>query len=102
MYKNETTKRLRVRKPHWNEDLTNLWKNMVSSEKMYLKCKTTNYQKRDLHIKFKDASRKFDKALRLAEREYRRKLSIILHETKTDDPIKFWEHIKQLGPKCKK
>ena len=44
--KNRTTKRLKVTKHYWSDELTTLWKNMCEFEKRYTKCKFDKYSKR--------------------------------------------------------
>ena len=57
--------------------------------------------KNQLQHEFKLARNKFDKQLRTAERNHRRSLSIDIESVSTDNPRKFWDHIKHLGPKRK-
>lgn len=39
-WSNKGRKKLRFHKPYWNDELTNLWKNMRNKEKQYLKCES--------------------------------------------------------------
>lgn len=39
-WSNKGRTKLRFHKPYWNDELTDLWKNMRNKEKLYLKCKS--------------------------------------------------------------
>jgi hypothetical protein len=94
-----TRKRLRNSKPYWNETLTKLWKNMNKAEHAYTKCKGPNLNKRQKRYDFILARKIFDKSLRNAERNYFRKKLSDIEANCTDDPRKFWDHIRKLGPR---
>ena len=62
----------------------------------------TRENRRSINIKrleFKEARTKFDKQLRYYQRQYRKQKIDELDKICIDDPRKFWEHIKRLGPK---
>ena len=99
--KNRTRKRLKVTKPYWSDELTSLWKNMCESEKRYTKCKSDKHCKRVNFQLFKISRNKFDRALRQAQRNYKKKLVNDLENFNTRNPKDFWNHLKSLGPKKK-
>ena len=89
-------------KPYWSEELTTLWRDMASSEKLYRRCKQTSASRNYLYENFKMKQHIFDKSLRQAERKYNRNLADEIEEIKTNDPKSFWDHIKRLGPQKSK
>ena len=91
-------KRFKNFKPYWNEDLTTLWRDMVSFEKQYKRCTKNSTIKSNLWAAFKHKQYAFDKALRQAERAYNRSLADDIESINSEDPKLFWEHIKKLGP----
>ena len=94
-------KRYKTYKPYWNDHLEALWKDMRQKERAFTKYTQNNYVKRNLLCRFKVARNTFDKVLRNTERAYRRDLSIDIETACTDDPRKFWDHLRSLGPKRK-
>ncbi len=92
-------KRFKYHKPYWNDQLTNLWKNMCVQEKAFLKLKGQSRVRSFLRVKFVNARAAFDKYLRYCQRKYRKQTIIDLEKICTDDPRRFWEHVKNLGPK---
>ena len=94
-------RRLKFHKPYWNDHLTLLWKAMCCNERSFLKIKGHSKEKVIRRDECVRARSKFDKYLRSCQREYRkRKINDIEYACK-DDPRKFWDHIKRLGPKKK-
>ena len=85
-------------KPYWSENLNELWKDMVKSEKCFRKCVKSSKHRSHLYNSFKHKQQVFDKALRNAERAHNRKLADEIEEVNTSDPNKFWDYIKKLGP----
>ena len=97
----KTRKRYKTLKPYWNETLENLWLEFRRKEKVFTKFHGDRRIKNQLQYEFKLARNTFDKQLRAAERNHRRSLSIDIESVCTDNPNKFWDHIKHLGPKRK-
>ena len=87
-------------KPYWNEELSRLWKSMNEKEKgfrQYLgNCK---HVKSRFAMDFKASRSVFDKALRKAERSYRRELCNEIDNVCIKNPNDFWKSIKKLGPR---
>ena len=94
-------RRLKFHKPYWNDNLTLLWKAMCSNERSFLKIKGHSKEKSIRRDEFVRARSKFDKYLRSCQRKYRKKKIDDIEYAYTDDPRKFWDHIKRLGPKKK-
>ena len=91
-------KRFKNQKPYWDDELKQMWTDMVNKRKVVEKCRKVGAEKRKLHHEFVLSRNKFDKALRQKERAYQRKLMIEIEEV-SSDPNKFWDHIKRLGQK---
>jgi hypothetical protein len=90
----------RKRKKFWNNDLNDKWKNVYKCEKE-MRCfrGSDNRMRNMLRIKYKNERRKFDKALRFYERRYKKGLLLKIEECETKNPKKFWNYLKNLGPK---
>ena len=71
---------------------------MSKAEKLFMKCKSNNHERRTLRSNcvYKRAS--FDKLLRKSERNYNRQLADKIETLNTNDPREFWNNIKMLGP----
>ena len=89
-------------KPYWTQDLTRLWRDMVKSEKGFLKCPKNWTNRSDLRECFKQKQFLFDKALCNAERAYNRRFADEIEELNTSDPQMFWSYINRLGPRKQK
>ena len=61
-------KRFRHTKPYWNDHLKDLWENMSSKEKEFLKCDGNRNMRAKLRCEYTRARDLFDKALRRTER----------------------------------
>ena len=89
----------RCRKPFWNEELKNLWKDLCQKERLFLKSVGRDrMRKRDA---FKFAQKSFDKCYRREERKYHRERLLKIEELTDRDPNKFWKYIRNLGPRKK-
>jgi hypothetical protein len=85
-------------KPYWNEELDVKWRNMVRSEKQFLKCRGNNRMIRRYKQIFMNERNSFDKTLKRAKRNYNRAKIETLEDVNTNNPTEFWKYIKQLGP----
>lgn len=64
-WSNKGRKKLSFHKPYWNDELTDLWKNMRNKEKPYLKCESKDKDiKRVLRHDCKVAQNTLDKRIR--------------------------------------
>ena len=98
----KTRKRYRNAKPYWDDDLSNLWKDMARKEKEFVKYKGLNRgRKTQLLNRFKESQRLFDKELGNKSREYRRKVVDSIDSLSVDNPKEFWAQIQKLGPRVK-
>ena len=94
----QSKKRLkRSVKPFWNDNLQNLWKVLCKNENEFIKAKG-NHRNLARH-NFKTAQKEFDKMYRKNERAYQYQKQIEIEEINTNDPNKFWETLKNLGPR---
>ncbi len=93
-----SSKRFKVKKPFWNENLKNLWTDMCNKEKEFLKCNGPNHIKQYFRKRFTDASFIFNKELRRAERNHNRRVQNQIENICTENPTQFWNYIKKLGP----
>ena len=64
-------KRMKSRKPYWNDELHSLWKRMIKSENAFGRYLGNNRNiKQELYTQHKNTQKEFDKALRSASRIY--------------------------------
>ena len=100
----KSRKRHKNSKPYWNEHLGDLWRQMRDSAKPYVKCRGCRGAARiksELRTKFIDKRRIFDRYLRKYERAYTRsKIEAIENECQ-NNPRRFWQTLKNLGPYTK-
>ena len=89
----------RCRKPFWNDELKSLWLDMCRKERKYVK--SIGHEKRKMKYDFWEAQKLFDKNYRKTERKYLRNKVLEIENLSTNDPKRFWKHIKSLGPKKK-
>ena len=96
-------KRFKSHKPYWNEELSVLWKKLVTSRKNYDKCKSTSTGReiRNKLQEYKLTRKAFDRQLRREERRYRRGLMEEIESVQSNNPTVFWDHVNKLGPKRK-
>ena len=98
---NNSGKRLKFHKPYWNENLTSLWKEMTTKEHIYLKVKGSSRDKSVKRIAFVNARARFDRQLRICQRQYRKQEISDIEKVCTHNPREFWKYIKRLGPRKK-
>ena len=85
-------------KPWWDDNLQNLWNNVRSSEKIYLKFNGCRRERVRLQTRFINGGNIFDRLLRQCERQYRASQIDKLLEAQTNNPKVFWDEIRNLGP----
>ena len=85
-------------KPWWDDNLQNLWNNVRSSERIYLKFNGCRRERVRLKSRFIKDRNIFDRLLRQCERRYRASQRDKFLETLTDNPKVFWDEIRNLGP----
>jgi len=91
-------KRLKISKPFWDNELSQLWKEVSRTEREYLKCKRKDRQFKQLREVFISTRNRFDKLLKNKARQYNyRKITTIENSANTDHN-EFWKNIKKLGP----
>ncbi len=95
-------KRLKLHKPYWTDELTDLWKDMCHKERIHRKCKGNRRQKSYKYASFINSRKVFDKLLRKTERLYHRKTISEIESVCVDDPKAFWKYIKKIGPRSNK
>ena len=96
-----TRKKFKNFKPYWSDALTESWRDMADAEKKYKSCKISP-TKKHFRTLFLEKQAKFDKLLRNTERTYNRQLADMIEDLDSENPKKFWEQIKKLGPKKSK
>lgn len=95
-------KKFRTLKPYWNNELTELWRVMREKEKTFLKHKKGNsVLKQKSFSEYKRAQQELDKRMRFFRRKYNLDLAINLDNFSSNNPKKFWEELRSLGPKRK-
>ena len=87
-------------KPFWSEKLNGLWVNLNNKEKNLNKCKCKRVKKSLIKL-YVNARHTFDREFRKVKRNYNRGNLLNLDEICTNDPNKFWESLKKLGPNRK-
>ena len=93
---------MRLSKPYWCDELTDLWRKYHEKEKAFLRFKGPGRHKSKLRLEYKVAQQTFDKRKRQIEREHHKNKLIDIQKVCTDNPREFWNHIKRLGPNKKK
>ena len=93
--KSGQNKPLRNTKPYWSQELSILWNDMKLAEKRFLK----NRHDRTAHTIFSNKRKLFSKQLRKTERKFWHEQLNEIDALCTDNPRKFWNMIKDLGPK---
>lgn len=85
-------------KEWWNDHLETLWRDVCRSEREYLKYVGPRRIKVTMKNDYIVKQRKFDTEVKRSKRKYRHNKHIEIETLQTDNPRKFWKHIKQLGP----
>ncbi len=89
-------------KPWWNDELSALWQSLLKAENTYKAYNGERVIKRRLLEQFRCAQKVFDKKYRRSKREFQRKQQDEIEQLNTNDPKKFWEKVKSLGPNFNK
>ena len=93
-------KRMKSRKPYWNDELHSLWKRMIKSENAFGRYLGNNRNiKQELYTQHKNTQKEFDKALISASRIYNKQKITEIETLCVDDPREFWYKLKDLGPR---
>ena len=82
----------------WDDNLQNLWNDVRSSKRIFLKFNGCRRKRVMLKSMFINNRNIFDRLLRQRERLYRASQRDKLLETQTDNPKVFWDEIPILGP----
>lgn len=98
----KTNKRLKNKRPYWNEELQSMWNLVRDKENVFLKFRGNNRSKSCLRAEYTTARDKFDKTLRREERAYRRSKALDIERMSTTNPNDFWREIQKLGPRKNK
>ena len=99
--KHNKARKNRRSRPWWSKELTELWKNICITEKLFKVCKESRGIKSKLRNEYKCAVDKFDKEFRKRKRAYFNRKQDNLEKMQTNNPNKFWKEIKNLGPTFK-
>ncbi len=89
-------------KPWWNENLSNLWKELSDSEQEFKSYTGVRQIKRRLLERFQIAQQRFDKEYNKAKRNFQKQQQSEISTLNTSDPRKFWQKVKSLGPNLQK
>ena len=89
-------------KPWWDDELSQLWKDVHNAEIVYIKSKRTKSPQRNLNKEFKSKQNIFDKTYKRKKRSHLRAQILHLEDINSKDPNAFWEYIKRLSPNKKK
>ena len=101
--KTNNNRRKRAPKPWWasNPHLDHLWRDLVEAERAFLKYKGSASRKRTLRETYKQKQQTFDRHYNKAKRQYHRMKQEEIMNFETDNPRKFWDEIRKLGPRQK-
>lgn len=85
-------------KPYWSEDLQNAWDSVCSKERLWLRCRGSQSEKRRLRDSFNRERNIFDKLNRCAKRKYQLSEQERLKDMYNDhDTRNFWKYIGKIG-----
>ena len=88
------------RKDWWDDVAYNKWQKMHHCEREFLKYARSQMQK-TLREKFIFAQYDFDKYIKRRKRQYLRNKVNEIETANVNDPVAFWEFIKNLSPRRK-
>ena len=104
-YKSQSSisqKKFKYHKPFWNQELTQLWKNMCQKEKKFRSFIGAKQTKNEIRNEFLASRKLFQKRLRYYERQFDNRFIENLETINTTNPREFWKTIKSLGPRKSK
>ncbi|MES9880789.1 MAG: reverse transcriptase family protein [Sedimenticola sp.] len=90
-----SNRRMRVRKPWWNDGLQTLWNDMCSAERTWLKCR--NGQKHTFKHVYVQARRLFDQNVQRRKRNYWFDMQREMIENANHNNNDFWKFIGRVG-----
>ena len=88
-------------KPWWCQELDEMWKTLCNLERDFVRYNGARRQKQRLRQQYKNAQNEFDRVYRRKKRKFQHDKLLHIKALETNDPAKFWEAIKRLGPKNK-
>ena len=88
----------RKNKPFWNSFLDMKWKSTCIKERKFRKCDSHRQQRELLRQQFVSCRNDFDRTYRKYERQFYRSEQEKLVSLDTNNPKKFWDYVKKLGP----
>ena len=91
----QSNKRRKMRKPWWNEELTDLWQKRCQVEKAFTRSVAAN--RTNLKAEVKAAGKSFDRAVQRSKRQYWRKCQEDLSNLNSKDPREFWKKFGQIS-----
>jgi len=92
----------RKRKPFWNSILDSKWKNTCMKERKFRKNNSNRRERDILRQEFVSCRKDFDRTYRKFERQFFKNEQEQLALLDTNNPKKFWEYVKNLGPSAGK
>ncbi|CAC5401445.1 unnamed protein product [Mytilus coruscus] len=95
-FDNTNNQKRRIKKPWWNDELTNKWNNVCTAERDYVTCKQGSL-KQQLRKHFVDKRKDFDKLTQKHKRQYWYRCQEELVNFSDNDPNQFWRRIGQIG-----
>ena len=101
-YKSQSSisqKKFKYHKPFWNQELTQLWKNMCQKEKKFGSFVGTKQTKNEIRNEFLASRKLFEKRLTYFECQFDNRFIENLETINTTNPREFWKTIKRLGPR---
>ena len=90
-----------TQKEWWDEELTELFRDMQKAEHNFIKAKRNKHKFKEMQSLFKCKQKHFDRIVKNKKRTCQRNKCLQLEKVNSSDPTSFWDHIKRLGPKKK-
>ncbi len=88
-----------VKKPYWNDMLSELWHEFHVAELRFVKMDRKDEEYQEAKTDFLSKQKTFDKVNKKCRRFHQRSQMYALEEANTNDPTAFWHYINNLGPK---
>ena len=88
-------KKRRVKKPWWNDNLSELWNERCNREKIY--CRSVGLDKQHQRHLFRLSQNAFDREVQGAKRKHWRKQQDKLLTLRNSDSKQFWKSIGNIG-----
>ena len=97
---NKNRRNFKKSQPFWNDELSNIWREVCRTEQEYLQFKVFDNgqlnQKQILRITYKNCQKLFDKKFRYFKRQHNKNSFCELSEAASANPTDIWARLKRL------